>query len=103
MAPCRLHVRRNGVETFPARPQYLPQAMEGGTCPGRESRPDQPQPMMAEDSSSCVEETEERLETVSPRPGSSSFGRRYPPWRRPDVIDLRRVSWTGWERLYVLR
>jgi hypothetical protein len=35
--------------------------------------------------------------------GSSSFGWLWPPPRRPAVIGLLRASWTGWERLYVLR
>jgi len=38
-----------------------------------------------------------------PRRGTSPFGRFCPTLRRPDVLDLRRMSWTGWERLYVFR
>src|SRR3954462_2389630 len=56
-----------GVETFPARPRYRPQALEGGTSPRRRDRFDQPKLMTGRVWGA----------TASPRPTSSSFGRLY--------------------------
>src|SRR3954465_9546686 len=82
-----------GVETFPARPRYRPQALEGGTSPRRRDRFDQPKLMTGEFG--------ERQHRLVPRPRRSIGCTRHE--RRPAFQGLRRMSWTGWERLYVLR
>src|SRR5436305_8409705 len=89
------------VETFPARPRQPPINVDGGTSlegrtpspiDNREKTVNVPpvryrKPHRARRPSTCPGTALERVPVLPLR-------------RRPAVVGLRRLSWTGWERLY---
>src|SRR4051794_32733156 len=112
------------VETFPARPRHPPQANNGGTSPGRGQAPRGGRPLAGRSRGSALFGFFHKKVPNFPSLGGGGRGGVSPPEEAPPflavggglggvgspgvggppaVIGLRRVSWTGWERLYTLR
>src|SRR4051794_22082640 len=89
------------VETFPARPRYPSQANNGGTSLRSHTLTliDNREKTVTVPWSQEVSGRETQRASTCPRP-LSPFAAASPRRRRPAIVGLRRVSWTGWERLY---